>query len=136
MSWLTRMSRTLAAGLVAVAVVGCSSTEDDRASEAAAEFYAAVASQDGATACDLMTPETRSEVEESARKPCPRAVLEEDVPTVTDAVRVKVYDTMAQVRYAQDTAFLTRIGDRWRVLAVACSRQPGDHPYDCQVQGG
>jgi hypothetical protein len=44
---------------------------------------------------------------------------------------------MAQVRYVGETAFLTRAGTGWLVLAVACGgRPPGqDRPYDCQVEG-
>lgn len=130
------MSRAVAPCLAVLLLSACSSTAESDAGEAATAFYAAVAADDGAAACRLMTPKTRSEVEKSAGKPCPRAVLEEDVPSVGAAVRVEVYDTMAQVRFAEDTAFLTRIEDRWRVVAVACTPQPGDRPYDCQVQGG
>ena len=136
MSWLTRLSPVAGALVAASALAGCSSQADDRAGEAAAAFYAAVAEGEGRAACALLTPTTRSEVEKSAGKPCPEGLLEEDVPAVTRTVGVRVYDTMAQVRFAEDTAFLTRMGDRWRVVAVSCARQPGDRPYDCQVQGG
>ena len=124
------------AALAAVVLTSCSSTEDDSARGAADDFYAAVQAKDGAAGCNLLTPSTKDELEQSAEKPCDQAILEEDVPAVTDAERVKVYDTMAQVRYAEDTVFLTRIGDSWRVLAVNCTRQPHERPYDCTVTGG
>jgi hypothetical protein len=124
------------AALMAVVLTSCSSTEDDSAREAADGFYAALEATDGTAACDLLTPTTKDELEQSAEKPCDQAILEEDVPAVTEAERVKVYDTMAQVRYAEDTVFLTRIDDSWRVLAVGCTRQPHERPYDCTVTGG
>jgi ABC-type amino acid transport substrate-binding protein len=136
MSWAGGSLRAVVAGLAVVAVAGCSTAEDERAREAADDFYAAVEARDGAAACALLTSTTREELQRSAESPCDQAILGEDLPTVTEAERVKVYDTMAQVRYAEETVFLTRIADNWRVLAVSCTRRPGEQPYDCQVKGG
>jgi hypothetical protein len=40
---------------------------------------------------------------------------------------------MAQVRYAGETAFLTRFEDGWRIVAAACT--PVRSRYDCSIQG-
>lgn len=96
-------------------------------------FYTAVAAQDGASACAILSPAARSELEQSAGKPCPRAILEEDVPAVAAPERIEVFGTMAQVRYAGETAFLTRFEQGWRVVAAACT--PTRAKYDCSVQG-
>jgi hypothetical protein len=139
MSWSDKPPLATAAALALVALValaGCSSSADGEARQAADDFYAAVEARDGAAACALLTSTTREELQQAAGSPCDKAILEEDLPRVSGAERVKVYDTMAQVRYAEDTVFLTRIADSWRVLAVSCTRRPGERPYDCQVKGG
>ena len=43
----------------------------------------------------------------------------------------------AQVRYAQETVFLSLFDDGWRVTAAGCSRTSTDPsvPYDCTVGG-
>jgi hypothetical protein len=133
MSWLVQPPLAI---MATIALAGCSSSADGDAQQAADEFYAAVEARDGAAACALLSPTTREELEQSAGSPCDKALLEEKLPSVTEAEQVKVYDTMAQVRYAEDTVFLTRIADSWRVLAVSCTRRPGEQPYDCQVKGG
>jgi hypothetical protein len=85
----------------------------------------------------VLAPSTRSELEQSAGKPCPEAILEEDVPEASDPTATEVFGTMAQVRYADETAFLTRSDQGWLVLAVACGSRPEgpERPYDCQVKG-
>jgi hypothetical protein len=100
----------------------------------AASFYRAFAAHDGLKACDLLAPATRSEVAQSAGKPCPQALLEEDVPSPGSPIRTEVFGTMAEVRYVGETAFLTRFDGGWKVMAVSCTHPP-NQPYDCQVKG-
>ena len=51
---------------------------------------------------------------------------------------VTVAGHSAQVRYADDTVFLARFDDGWRVTAAGCERVSSDDavPYDCVVDGG
>ncbi|MDQ4055397.1 MAG: hypothetical protein M3237_22270 [Actinomycetota bacterium] len=126
------------AGLTTVAascllVAGCSGAQEDAAADVAADFYQAVATGEGEDACAVLAPATLSELEQSAGKPCPEAVLGEDVPEVADPGRIEVFGTMAQVHYDQDVAFLTRFEDGWRVVAAACT--PASPRYDCSIQG-
>ena len=124
--------------LVAVLALGLSACGDDRnrpVEDVARSFYAAVASDDGPAACELLAPATRDELEQASGKPCAEAILEEDVPEVGDAQEVQVYGTAGQVTYGADTAFLGKFGGGWRVVAVACTAR-GPRPHDCDVAGG
>lgn len=136
---LTRASRAAAAGLLGVAaaavLAGCGSSQDGAVEEAAGEFYAAVAARDGARACALLAPSTRSELEQSAEKPCTSAILEEQLPAPSSPRAVEVFGTAGEVRYDGEVAFLGEFPDGWRIVAAGCTPQ-GPQPYDCLVAGG
>jgi len=95
----------------------------------------AVAAHDGAGACAILAPATVSELEESAGKPCPEAILEEDLAPPGSVTRVDVYGQWAQVRLAGDTVFLGAFPGGWRVMAAGCSPRE-ELPYECTLQGG
>jgi hypothetical protein len=101
----------------------------------ARDFYQAVDRGDGAAACTLLTPATRSELEQSSGKRCDVAILEEASDVRGDATVVEVFDSMAQVRWGEQAAFLTRMQDGWRLTALACTPR-SEGPYDCKVTGG
>jgi uncharacterized protein YhdP len=46
---------------------------------------------------------------------------------------VAVWGEEAQVRLGDDTLFLTRTADGWRVMAGACRAQGADEPYSCRL---
>jgi hypothetical protein len=99
------------------------------------QFQAALASGDGASACALLAAPTADELEKSAGKPCPEAVLDE-AQVSGPRVDGSRFGTMAQVRYRDDVVFLTRGGpDGWQVFAASCRPSPGA-PYDCEISGG
>lgn len=119
---------------------GCGSASDGDVAEVARAFYDAVGAQDGAAACKLLAPPTRSEVEKSSGKSCDKAILDEGVQEAVGAPQVDVYATMALVRWPQETTFVTRYDAGWRIYAAGCSPDPGSPAdadrYDCNVQGG
>jgi hypothetical protein len=123
------------AGLVILGLSGCSAAHQDAVLSTVDRFYAALGSGDGATACALLAPDTRSELEQSSKRPCDRVILEEGVPHPGVRRGLEVFGTMAQARFTRDTVFLARFGDRWRVMATACKPVP-DEPYSCSVKGG
>lgn len=47
-----------------------------------------------------------------------------------------MYGTMAQVSTAQDTLFLSRYPDGWRIVAAGCRPGRDDEPYTCTVEVG
>ncbi len=133
---LVRRVATVAAGLVVlVAVSGCANSQEGEVRRAAGSFYAAVGSDDGGAACEALAPKTVEELEKAAAAPCREAVLSEHLPDAGAVGSVRVFGTMAQVRYGEDTAFLSRFKFGWRVLAAACTPQ-AHGPYDCQIKGG
>ena len=121
----------LALGL---ALSGCGGSQDAAVRDLAEEFYGAVADGDGAAACALLAPTTRSELEQSTGKECAVAILEEPPMLGGDGGDVQVFGVMAQVRRDGDTVFLTRMPDGWRVLAAGCAPRP-TAPYDCACEG-
>ena len=127
----------LLAGLAVLALVtgGCAGASDAEVSSVSDEFRQALASQDGSGACGLLSPQTVSELEQSSGQPCSAAVLDEHVPSAGDPVSVRIYGRMAQVRYADDTVFLSRFHDGWRLIAAGCQLSGTAQRFDCQVKG-
>jgi hypothetical protein len=122
------------AGLCLTVLAGCAGSQDDTVREVAEGFHDAVAAGDGAAACAVLAPTTRDELEQSTGKECRAAILEEDLPDVTGDGDPDVFGSMAEVAYAGDTVFLTRLPDGWRVLAAGCTPQPVG-PHECLVKG-
>lgn len=137
--WDVRFISRLPLGLlclgVAVLVSACGSPADHAAERSSSDLRDAIASQDGAAACALLSPSTVDELEQSAGRPCPEAILEETVPTDGTASRVRVFGSMAEVRYDGDTVFLSRFPEGWRVSAAGCTATPRG-TYDCVINGG
>ncbi|WP_227464543.1 hypothetical protein [Nocardioides lijunqiniae] len=135
------MGRTRAAlssgalGTCLLALTACGGSQDASVVAVAADFYAAVGADDGETACALLSPTTRAEVEQSSGVSCAEGLRAEGLPSAADVEDVSVFGAMAQVRYAGETAYLTRDRDGWRVLAAGCTSRPTG-PDDCQVEGG
>jgi hypothetical protein len=99
-------------------------------------FEAALNSGDAATACDLLAPPTRKELEQSQSEQCPKALPQEDLPATATAgaADVEVFGDEAIARVTGDVLFLTNVGGTWMVSAAGCTPQP-DEPYDCEVKG-
>jgi hypothetical protein len=118
-----------------LAAAGCGTAQDGAVEDVAAQFYAALAGEDGAAACRVLATRTRSEVEQAANMPCEEAILDEDIPAGGDVREVSSFGTAAHVRYDGDTVFLSRYRNGWYVVAAGCTPGPGDR-YDCQVKAG
>jgi hypothetical protein len=125
-------------GVLLVAASGCQSGAGSAGSGArtTAQWFAqAISGDDHVRACSLLAPETRTQLEQAAGKPCRVAIAEEDLAPADAFEDIAVFGTMAQARFAGDTVFLTRFPQGWKVLAAGCSPVPGE-PYDCRLQGG
>ncbi len=131
----TSAARVTGAAVVAcLALTSCVGTQDEAAGTAAQRLLDAVAQGDGASACAVLAPAARAELEDTSGKPCPEAVLDEDVGSASTPEAVEVYDRMAQVRFASGPVFLSRFDGEWLVVGAACTPEPGDRPYDCSIQ--
>jgi hypothetical protein len=122
---------SVAAALLLVS--GCASSHASEAADAASSFYDAFAQSDGATACDLLAPKTRDEIETSSGTDCAKAILDEELPSVKSNAEATVFGDQAQVKLGPETVFLAEFPDGWKVVAAGCTPN-GDLPYDCEVQ--
>jgi hypothetical protein len=105
------------------------------ASRAAARFEESVRRADGARACAALAPETRQEVQQSARMPCVKALFEQQVAPAGAVREVQVYGRQARVVLAADTLFLSVFPAGWKITAAGCKPRP-HQPYQCQIKGG
>jgi hypothetical protein len=121
--------------LVLASLASCGAPADSDASEAARTFHESVARLDGLRACAALSARARSELEQSAGKPCPAAVLDESLPPLRGRLETHVYGTAAEVGSTGDTVFLSRFDQGWKVTAAGCRREPSGL-YDCQIQAG
>jgi hypothetical protein len=117
-------------------LAGCASVGErgDAAASVALGMLTAVESDDGGAACGVLAPDTLAELEQSAGKPCPEAILEEDLSPPGEVQQSRVYGQWAQIRLTGDTVFLAVFPGGWRVVAAGCSPR-GERPYDCALQG-
>lgn len=131
------MGRFGAAVLLAVAVsvgaTGCAGNSAGPES-VVTEFTAALASSDLARACELLTPSTRTEVEQIGRTECAEALADLEVPTSDAVVSTETYGRAALVETEDDTLFLARTGPTWAIRAAGCAPVT-DAPFDCMVSG-
>ena len=100
----------------------------------ATAFYIAVDASHWSSACHDLAPETAAKLVQSAGKACPAALEEEDLPDAGPVEGIEAFGTMAQVHFGQDTVFVSRFEDGWKVMAAACSPVPS-RPYDCRLEG-
>ena len=125
---------TVVVSTVLLTATACGSGASDASSTVAERFYQAIESDDGATACSLLAPKTRQEVEESGQASCDSAILDEDIPDGGAVTDLHQYGGQAQVRLRGDTAFLAEFDDGWKIVAAACTPH-GEQPYDCKLKG-
>lgn len=125
---------TGAAVATLILTTGCGS-EAPAATSVATKFVHALDNSDPTVACSYLAPETKSDLQSSAKKPCRSAITEEGLPSAGAVRASKTFGTMAQVRFSSDTLFLARFKSGWKVMAAGCKPLPGQ-PYDCQLKGG
>jgi hypothetical protein len=128
----------LTACLVALPLAACGTGGRERDAAAVAErFHAALERGDAQTACDQLSEETASKLEQQEGKPCEQAILTMKLPKGGSAAVRRVEVTSAYIGLAEGSAdFLDEGPEGWKISAAGC--EPGsssDQPYDCEVQG-
>jgi hypothetical protein len=121
---------------VALVLAGCGADVERQEAASAADRFAAEVTADPAGACALLAPRTLESLEQEGES-CAQALPEADLPSPGARGKVSVAGHSAQVRYAQETVFLSLFDDGWRVTAAGCTRTSSDSsvPYDCMVEG-
>ena len=129
---MTRPVR-LAICVVAVFLVsGCGSSAAAPAARAG-QLQASIAQGDAVAACATLAPSTRSTLEQEEQKSCRDTILDQGLPSAKGRALAKVYGSMAQVTYENETVFLSRYANGWRVIAAGCTPVTHDRPYECTL---
>jgi hypothetical protein len=128
---------SIAASLLTLALVGCGT--GDRADDAnvvAERFHAALEAGDGRAACDDLSEETASKLEQEEEKPCAEAILGLDLPKggTVSFRRVEIRSAVTQL--AEGGAdFLDEGPDGWKISAAGCEPTAPERPYECELEG-
>lgn len=127
-----RWCATVVVAAPVVLLAGCGDPSADEVTETVAGFTGP--GRDAADRCALLTPTVVAALEEDSSTTCDLAI--DDVPVGDGDVRsVEVWGEEAQARLTDDTLFLTRTADGWRITAAACRPQAEGQPYACALEG-
>ena len=128
----------IATGLILYSTLGIVRNSDDPAAGAAVStFGKALDQRDGAKACDELSDDVQSKLEDERKKPCDQAIIEiaSEVAPGKTVTKVDVAETSAFVRTSRGpTFFLDKIGSSWKLSAAGCTKQAGDAPYACALE--
>src|SRR3954463_137798 len=120
-----------AASAAALLLSGCGDLSSDEVTRTARTF--AAAGDDTAARCSLLAEQTVTALVADEGTTCEDAL--QDVPLGSgDVVSVEVWGEEAQAKLGDDTLFLTRTVEGWRIAAAACRPQGPEEPYQCQVE--
>jgi hypothetical protein len=124
--------------MVALPLASCGTGERERDAAAVSEaFHAALERGDGQAACDALSEETTSKVEQQEKKPCDEAILGLELPKGGTAAVRRVEITSAYIGLAEGSAdFLDEGPEGWKISAAGCEpTSSSDQPYECEVEG-
>jgi hypothetical protein len=128
----------LVAAVLTLPLAACGTGARERDAAAVAEsFHAALERGDGRAACDQLSDEAASKVEQQEGKPCEKAILTMKLQKGGTAAVRRVEVTSAYIGLAGGSAdFLDEGPEGWRISAAGCKpKSTPDHPYDCEVEG-
>ena len=90
------------------------------------QFHAALEQDDGQAACDELSEETASKLEQEEGKPCEEAILELDLPKGGTVALRRVETRSAYADLAEGSAdFLDEGAGGWKISAAGCRRDRG-----------
>jgi hypothetical protein len=120
----------------ATVISGCSALNPgtDAAVETVQRFRGELAAGHAGRACALLAPHTVEGVEDGETGSCPDKLARLSLPHSGALTDSRAYGRSAQVLLQDDTVFLTRSGNEWRITAAGCIPR-GERPYDCDVKG-
>jgi hypothetical protein len=123
--------------LLPLTLAGCGT--DERADDAAAvaeRFHAALEAGDGQAACEELSEETASKLEQQEEKPCEEAIVELELPKGGSVAVRRVEMRSAYAGLAEGGVdFLDEGPQGWKVSAAGCREVTPEHPYECELEG-
>jgi hypothetical protein len=123
---------TLLAALLLLSGCG-SSTQTEPALDLATRFESALAANDGHTACALLAAQAVRRINDLRPEGCAAALPTLGLPA-GPPTGVQVWGDTAQATSDQDTLFLRRLSEGWRVIGAGCTPR-GEAPYQCKADG-
>jgi hypothetical protein len=131
------VTRTALLLALAALLVSCGSGERERDAAAVSDnFHAALEQGDGQAACEELSEETASKLEDTEGGPCEEAILDLELPAGATSASAEVYVTSAYVDLVEaGSVFLDKGDDGWKVSAAGCLPAAGDLPLDCELEG-
>jgi hypothetical protein len=121
-----------AAGAVAAVLLvsGCGDQAAGDVTRLAVQFHQAVQQHDFRGACELLSDEVRSSLDD-----CATELAQADIPEASGGASAQVFGQNGIVSWPSDTVFVSRFPGGWKVIAAGCEPRL-DRPYDCAVSGG
>ena len=127
----------VSACLLALALAGCGA--GDRGHDVAAvaqRFHAALEAGDGQAACEELSEETATKLEQQEKKPCDEAILGLELPKGGTVAATGVFVKSAYALRAEGgTDFLSEGPKGWAISAAGCTPTAPERPYDCELEG-
>jgi hypothetical protein len=126
----------LLACLLALVLAGCGTADrEDDAAAVAERFHAALEGGDGQAACEQLSEDTASKLEEQEKKPCEEAILSLELPTGGTVADTRVYLAGALATLAGGAVdFLDEAPDGWKVSSAGCQPTAREQPYECELE--
>jgi hypothetical protein len=121
----------------ALLMAACGTGKRERQAAGVAErFHAALESGDGQAACDQLSEETASKLEQQEKKPCEEAILGLDLPKGGRVAVERVEMLNAYMGLAEGTADFLDDGPKgWKISAAGCQPTAAEQPYECELEG-
>ncbi|HEV7845495.1 MAG TPA: hypothetical protein VGO83_04525 [Thermoleophilaceae bacterium] len=123
--------------LIALAATGCGTGErGDDAAAVTARFHAALEAGDGQAACQELSEDTASKLEQQEKKPCEKAILGLELPKGGSVAVQRVQMLSAYTSLAEgSTDFLNEGPEGWKISSAGCKPTAPGRPYDCELEG-
>jgi hypothetical protein len=132
-----RPKAAVPACLLALALAGCGA--GDRGNDVAAvaqRFHSALEAGDGRAACDQLSENTASKLEQQEKKPCDEAILGLELAKGGTVAATGVYVESAYALRAEGgTDFLSEGPEGWTISAAGCRPTAPEQPYECELEG-
>jgi hypothetical protein len=123
--------------LLALTLVACGTADRERDAAAVSQrFHAALESGDGQAACEELSEETASKLEQQEGEPCEEAILGLELPRGGTVTVRRVEERSAYTELSAGGAdFLDEGPEGWEISAAGCRPTAHDQPYECVLEG-